>query len=182
MAAFEVSDQNAGVEQQLLFSNKSTGQSPLTHHWDFGDGHTATSINPYHVYAASGEYLVTLVVRNRLGEASHTMPVHVSIAPNIQMMREQNVYAGVPFVVQAFSDGSETSLVWSMGDGTEYTGFWINHTYDAPGEYLVTLNISNAYGNTIISEWVLVQDNTLRPADAAALVASPLAKLHLHPA
>jgi len=38
--------------------------SPLSYAWDFGDGTTGTGVAPSHVYAAAGDYTVTLVVND----------------------------------------------------------------------------------------------------------------------
>jgi len=164
-ADFEVSDQEAGVEQQVLFTNRSAGYPPLSYRWDFGDGHTSSAASPSHAYEAPGDYTVTLVVGNHLGEATHAVPLTVGTAPNVRVMVETNIYAGTPFVAQAFADSSDASMVWSMGDGTELTGFWIEHVYASPGEYLLTLDVANPFGNSVITERVLVQKAAQRPAE-----------------
>ena len=38
-----------------------------TYFWDFGDGATSTATDPNHIYGASGNYVVTLVVTNACG-------------------------------------------------------------------------------------------------------------------
>ena len=52
----------------VTFSDLSTG-APATWLWNFGDGNTATTPNPTHVYAAVGAYTVTLTVSN--GNCTH---------------------------------------------------------------------------------------------------------------
>jgi len=56
------------VPRQASFVNTSTnglgGLDGLWYIWNFGDGTTSTERNPMHVYAADGEYTVSLSVRN----------------------------------------------------------------------------------------------------------------------
>lgn len=40
--------------------------------WDFGDGHTSSSMNPSHEYTTSGNYLVTLCVTNNCQQSCNT--------------------------------------------------------------------------------------------------------------
>lgn len=162
-AVFQVNDAQAAVGQQLQFSNDSLGQAPLTYKWEFGDGQTASAAEPRHVYTEPGEYLVQLTVSNGLGQASHTLPITVGTPPTIRLDIAELIYAQAPFVAQAFSDGSETSLVWQMGDGAEQTGFWVEHTYAQPGEYVVRLNASNPFGSSTTSALILVQESALNP-------------------
>jgi len=55
----------------------------------------------------------------------------------------------VPLNVQfnSTSDGIITSYSWDFGDGTNGTGTWLNHTYNTPGLYNVTLTVNSAYGS-----------------------------------
>lgn len=57
----------AGNGQHVTFSNLSANYDTLL--WSFGDGTTSTSVNPVHLYAASGSYTVVLTVtRNSCSE------------------------------------------------------------------------------------------------------------------
>ncbi len=50
---------------QASFTNNSTNAS--VYNWDFGDGSTATEINPTHDYALAGTYFVTLTASDSCG-------------------------------------------------------------------------------------------------------------------
>lgn len=51
----------------LSYIFESKAQNAFFYQWDFGDGATSTQINPSHVYASSGSYLVTFTVSNPCG-------------------------------------------------------------------------------------------------------------------
>jgi PKD repeat protein len=170
-ALFELNDSTAGVDQQIQFTNLSSGQPPLRYAWDFGDGQTSTEANPFHAYTTPGEFLVTLVVSGHLGEAAYSSPVSVDLPPPARLAVEENVYAGHPFLAQAFTDGREESLTWNMGDGWELTGRSVEHTYNEPGVYLLVVNASNAFGGTAVSQQVTVLDGSLRPTPE--IIATP---------
>jgi uncharacterized repeat protein (TIGR01451 family) len=66
------------IGETVYFSGTVTGGSaPLTWSWNFGDGETATGQYATHVYAAPGDYLVTLTVANTCGQdvAEYTVMV-----------------------------------------------------------------------------------------------------------
>ena len=55
------------------------------------------------------------------------------------------------------------SYVWTFGDGTTGNGQTANHTYDAAGEYLVTLTVEDQEGETAASEVMLQITDPLPP-------------------
>jgi PKD repeat protein len=61
VAAFTASDQIGVAPMEVSLDNASSG-NPYQVSWDFGDGITSTLNSPQHVYAAAGEYTVTLTV------------------------------------------------------------------------------------------------------------------------
>ena len=61
LANFAVGVNNATAS----FTNLTQNYQTLL--WDFGDGNTSTAINPVHVYATSGAYIVKLTITNACG-------------------------------------------------------------------------------------------------------------------
>jgi PKD repeat protein len=59
------------------FTDSSAGDI-TTYYWNFGDGGTSTSANPYHSYPAYGDYLVTLIVSGPCGNDTLTDTVHIT--------------------------------------------------------------------------------------------------------
>lgn len=67
---------NLSVQEPVTFTNASTGAS--TYEWDFGDGNSSTDESPSHVYAAPGQYEVTMKARATAGcIAGDTMTINV---------------------------------------------------------------------------------------------------------
>jgi PGF-pre-PGF domain-containing protein len=59
------------------------------------------------------------------------------------------------------------SYDWSFGDGASATGATVNHTYTTPGNYIVTLTVTDTVGNTDTDSLVVtVRDTT--PPNASA--------------
>lgn len=137
----------------VAFTDASTG-APTTWEWDFGD-RTAhdTRQNPTHHYATSGNYVVTLTVRNAAGESTTSQIVKIVGPPTADF---QFGYASADQLTVAFSDtssGSPTAWLWSFGDcdlQKECTSTAQNpvHKYTAPGMYTVTLTVTNAAGQS----------------------------------
>ncbi len=67
------SQTSIGVDRSIIFNAAGTTtpfDSPLTYDWTFGDGNRQEGIEVVHSYAQSGEYTVTLTVRDTLGNTS----------------------------------------------------------------------------------------------------------------
>lgn len=64
------------VANEVSFANTSVNYDNVI--WDFGDAESSTDENPVHVYAANGNYLVTLTVFKNGCEYSFQQPVDVS--------------------------------------------------------------------------------------------------------
>lgn len=69
----------SGVAGQPLhltsFGSTDPDGGGLTYLWDFGDGTTSTAASPWHVFAASGEYAVTLTVTDAQGASGSDVAV-----------------------------------------------------------------------------------------------------------
>jgi PKD repeat protein len=63
--------------RQVAFKDASTPK-PSSWRWEFGDGETSTAQNPTHTYSEAGTYLVTLTVRNPVGESSISKQVVIA--------------------------------------------------------------------------------------------------------
>jgi len=72
----------------VVFTNTSTGATSYT--WNFGDLSSSSAVAPTHIYAANGNYTVTLIATN--GSCSDTTTINVTVAVGID---EINNISGV---------------------------------------------------------------------------------------
>ncbi len=139
-----------------VFTNASsiTDNSALTYSWNFGDGSAASAnINPSHVYAASGTYPVRLTVTSQYGCTNDTVktlssffdkPVAgFSVAPTILCQGTSTIFSDRSFA----PNSTVTNWSWNFGDGSPaVTTKNPTKKYNQPGNYAVTLTVSNAVG------------------------------------
>ncbi len=130
----------------VVFNNTSSGT--VSSFWSFGDGTTASVINPVKIFTKSGPFTVKLV--NNFGACKD------SVAKQILVIKKPvasftfvspTVGCAIPVTV-SFSSTSvgAVSYKWYFGDGGTSTSINPNHTYTALGIYTVSLVVTNASG------------------------------------
>ncbi len=134
-------------------SSDADGQV-VAYYWDFGDGYKAQGPAVTHRYEKPDFYTVTLRVEDNSGTPCNfdtdELEVWVNAAPVVEI--GEDIIASVDESITLSgansqdSDGSITSFVWDMGDGTTLEGMEITHAYAAPGTYDVTLEIADNSG------------------------------------
>jgi PKD repeat protein len=144
--------------------------STATYAWKFGDpassgANTSTQANPSHTFSAAGSYRVTETVTDAFGQSnSTTQTVDVADYPPPTAAFDDNCSSDgncsltdvSPFQV-GFNDGSSSpdgSIVawsWNFGDPASGAGNtdstqYPYHAYSAPGQYTVTLTVTDEHG------------------------------------
>lgn len=122
--------------------------------WDFGDGATSAEASPGHTYAASGTYTVELTVTDNRGKTDvvrHDVTVTKPAAnqPPVAAFTVQCAERACSFDSSGSGDpdGTITSYAWDFGDGSPAgSGVSPEHTYDDPGDYQVTLTVTDNDG------------------------------------
>ena len=150
----------------------SSGDAPLDVHftsivtgevtsyaWAFGDGGVASTANPTHTYTNAGSFGVSLVVTGPGGTAQAVKPAYITVNPppgTPTATFSANVVSGtVPFAVTftAVTSGTVEGWHWDFGDSTvAITGPVVQHTYQTPGVFDVSLTVSNTYGNYTVNK------------------------------
>ncbi|MCC5789963.1 MAG: PKD domain-containing protein [Opitutales bacterium] len=126
---------------------------PLTYSWDFGDGGTATGATPSHTFTEFGDFPVTLTVDDGEGnsvELTQNLRIQ-NLPPNPSFTFSPNggnAPRTITFDASGSSDpeGQPLTFSWDFGDGGTATGVNPAHTFNEPGNYLVTLTVTDAQG------------------------------------
>lgn len=162
MAAFTVSDEYPSVGELVTFINTSTGSDPLTYEWDFGDGGTSQQATPTHVYGAPGDYIITLTVTNPWSESTATALVHVGYSPqaSFTISNDHPAMWETVFLTNTSTGSEPLSCEWNFGDGSPTsTECDPTHVYNALGDFVITLTVTNPWGQdtattvVTVSEW-----------------------------
>lgn len=141
----------AGCAYQFYgYTGLPAGLTVISYLWDFGDGTTSNEQNPVHYYSSPGGYLVrlTVLVVNENGkccarttevwvESQECDPCKIVDASSFNVT--QNSHFNFTFTATG-PNLPNYAYHWDFGDGNQGTGHSVNHTYTAPGTYLVTLN------------------------------------------
>ncbi len=150
-AAFFANTTSGCAPLSVSFTNQSTG--PVTSwSWNFGDGGTATTQNPTHVFNTPGTYTVTLTANSASCNDAETKTNYITVtgAPTANFSASP-LSGNAPLTVN-FTDQSTatpTSWAWDFGDGGASTAKNPSRQYPAPGTYTVTLTATNACGSSV---------------------------------
>ena len=79
VADFSASTTTGTAPLAMNFVSTSTGYID-TYTWSFGDGTTSSTQNPVHVYAAAGDYTVSLTVAGPGGRSSQTHSDYITVS------------------------------------------------------------------------------------------------------
>jgi PKD repeat protein len=155
-AAFELSPTDPITGETVTFDAGGSTGDVAEYRWDLtGDGTVDTATpdpQTTFTYDEPGERTVTLEIEDGNGntdQTSQTVPV-TELEPTF----ERSPAGPAPGETVTFdasgSTGNIVTYTWTFDDGTELTTDEpvINHTYDATGEYTVTLEIGDGNNNT----------------------------------
>jgi gliding motility-associated-like protein len=136
------------------FNDLSTGDginSLTSWHWNFGDGTTQTFTAPpfQHTYAAAGIFSVQLIVTDALGckDSITQNNIIVTTDPLPDFVSADTLTC--PGAIVTFTNSSLPAnmiWLWSFGDGGSSTLAAPVHSYTNPGDYTVTLQVTDSIG------------------------------------
>ncbi|HYR27462.1 MAG TPA: PKD domain-containing protein [Thermoanaerobaculia bacterium] len=161
-AAFSFLPVSPTTNDTVAFTDESAG-GVTSWNWTFGDGGSSSQPSPSKRYLNAGDYNVTLTVYRGSESASVTKTVTVrNAAPTGPTVTAAFDYSpAAPIIGQSvtFTDrstGSPTSWQWSFGDGRTSSQRNPSITFNAPGQYHVTLTAGNAAGSAAAAQTVTV--------------------------
>ncbi len=155
------SDQFSCVLQDVMFDGTASFDRDgkiTAYAWDFGDGTKGEGAKPTHKYAKAGAYDVTLTVTDDSGTKCNThvdkMRVVIKEPPVAEAGPEQMIACNgcatdeVLFDASGSKDpdGDGLTFAWDFGDGSKADGIRVTHAYKAPGQYTVTLTVTDDSG------------------------------------
>ncbi|ADP78635.1 PKD domain-containing protein [Pseudofrankia inefficax] len=161
----------------------SSGSGALRYTFDFGDGTAAVGpqagVTARHDYAATGTYPVRLTVTDATG-ATDAVEESVLVAPAGAAWVDVRPDSGQGPPLTATADASASSgtgtlhYTFSFGDGSAsvgpQTGATVTHTYTAPGQYALSVTVTDAVGGKYVNSSDVVVDPvwTVTPSSGPA--------------
>ncbi len=169
------------VEAGAVYQYNSSAVDPdgdsVRLRFDWGDGSlsawsdlvsSGTSVAMSHAWTNISNYLVQVVAQDSNGSNSswsETLTVMISQVPSegfppigtFNIPGNTSVNHSMVFDASGSfdPDGSIQSYVWDFGDGLTGVGSIVVHTYESPGEYTVTLTVTDNAGMTYSSSQVV---------------------------
>ena len=131
---------------------------------NFGDGTPdSQGGSGWYGYAAPGIYVVTLTVRDELGQTSSVShSVTVPVAPTPPQIWGSCTYLTCQFAL-TIADSYIVSQLWTFADGTSSTELNPKHIYATAGTYQVSATVTNGYGQTSTASSLTVIATTPPP-------------------
>lgn len=129
----------------------------LSYRWQFGDGREASGKIVTHRYEKSGIYTASLAVFDNTGAACSVSEALLTVTVNSTPLAnagpdKEAFYGGAHDDIifdageSSDPDGDALTYTWDFGDGTSGAGLKVFHVYSQPGNYTVTLTVSDGKG------------------------------------
>jgi PKD repeat protein len=150
--------------------------------WDFGDGSTGSGRNTSHQYRNGGSYSVTLTVTDMgglKGSKSKSLTVGTGQAPTAAFVFSPSSPGIGEVIVFDASQSLATpprqivSYEWQFGTGRSATGMIASKSYDTPGDYNVTLTVTDDAGNVAVASQAVTVGTSSPGGLTAAFTFSP---------
>ena len=142
-------------QNQYCFSFIDTGiitidTARLAFEWDFGDGGRAPGLSANHCFPGSGNYAVSLNVKDKatgknfFTKLSYAVAIRDFEQPFISSIDASYIGDSIDFDSRkSYLPGSKIlSYTWNFGDGTRAQGEKARHAFDKEGEYIINLGLS----------------------------------------
>ncbi len=165
-------------------ASQSTASSPIVSWlWNFGDGATADGLTIPHAYANPGTYNVTLTVTDQNGKSNSANQL-ITIADPPQPNQPPvpviggptQIEAGLPATFNASGTqhtGQLTAINWDFGDGVTASGEVVNYVYPTPGNYTVTLSVTDDQGQSASTTQTITVTPKTQPTPLTANISGP---------
>jgi len=157
-------------EPVQLYGDAYGGSGEYSWFWNFGDDSAdSTDQNPTHIYTEPGTYTATLTVISDGETAIDTADVIVyDIDELFVKISDSNTFAGEETMFSAsINGGTQPYMVsWDFGDGTTSDEINPTHIYTNPGEYTVTVFVTDDNGKTAEDTAIITVEEETIPESA----------------
>lgn len=124
----------------VIFTNTTTGSSPFTYLWKFGDNGTSGATSPTHSYTATGSYYVSLKATDVNGCVdSFTYGSYIYVGNVVAAFTAPDTVCVNSTVSFSNTSSAHSYREWQYGDGATSNTVDGTHIYTAVGTYTVTL-------------------------------------------
>ncbi|HXH07533.1 MAG TPA: PKD domain-containing protein [Vicinamibacterales bacterium] len=161
LADFTFAPSSPSPKEKITFDGSASTDpdgSVVAWNWRFSDGDTRTGRVVQIAFDQPGSYSATLTVTDDRGLQSSPTTKSFTVgsvsrptASFVFSPEEPAAGQTVYFNAEASTAGSGRTIVsysWDFGDGTRGTGVTTQHIFSAPGNYRVTLTVTDDLGNT----------------------------------
>lgn len=145
---------DTGDPVTLTGSVNEKASRPVVGSWDFGDGTTATGMTATHGFRPEGTYTVTFTASNGNGRATDSRSCRVTVedpceTAEIISISPSSMTPDTRTAVRFSGNvrgSAPITYAWDFGDGATSAEANPTHTYAEPGNYTVTLTVTNCGG------------------------------------
>ena len=151
LVSFTADTLSGCIGLEVLFTNTSTVAGVPQCTWDFGDGNSSTDCTVQHTYTSPGHFDVTLEVTSGDGCTSVlTQPQLITVMPTPDPAMTYHPASGcIPLEVRFSNqtpDLAHQTAYWDLGNGSTSTEVDPEATYTTPGQFTVSLTMTNELG------------------------------------
>lgn len=135
---------------KVTLKNTTTG-SPLSVHWDFGDGRSSTEKEPEVIFNTAGPVTIKLTAHYAMATATSTANFTIYPVPEPAFSVNKEVSCGAYTAIFTDDTPGGSHRVWDFGDGStpvSTNSATVQHTYTKLDTFDVTLTVTNATGCT----------------------------------
>lgn len=146
-----------------FYSVVENATGTISYNWTFGDGAYSEEEEPVHNYSEPGIYTVHLKVSDSSMKEATSQDIEITVTSEdgLEVIIQQGSSTGpapltVPFTSSVSSGTGPYFYHWNFDDGSTSTMRDVNHTYDNPGSYSVTLTVTDSSSRVSISNELTV--------------------------
>ena len=155
--AFDFTLNQTCTPVEVTLNNLSTNSS--SYFWDFGNGETSTETNPIVIYSVGDEYSIQLTSINGVCARTTNLPLTIHQTPEpITALSDQDGCAPFPINFEAIVNGEDLSYNWDFDDGLSSFEQNVNHVFQEPGVYQVSLVVESPFCKDSIIEEVIIHE------------------------